>query len=95
MNKVYNRPYEKDPDLLTAVIIEANLDQIFIEREGYTFLDLLSDVGGLSGIGIWMLEIIVKILNYDYMSSYMTSKLYKLKKQENSSQIKVIFKKNP
>ena len=85
MSKKYNRPYEKDPDLLTAIVVEANLDQLFIQREGYTILDLLSDVGGLSGIGIWMLDILVKILNYDYMNSYMTSKLYKLKNQQTVS----------
>ena len=85
MSKAYNRPYEKDPVLQTSIVIEASLDQLFIQREGYTILDLLSDVGGLSGIGIWMLDILVKILNYDYMNSYMASKLYKLKNQQTIS----------
>ena len=85
MGKVYNRPYEKDPDLMTSIVIETNLDQLFIQREGYTILDLLSDVGGLSGIGIWILDILTKILNYDYMNSYMTSKLFKLKNKQSAS----------
>ena len=85
VGKVYNRPYEKDPDLMTSIVIETNLDQLFIQREGYTILDLLSDVGGLSGIGIWILDILTKILNYDYMNSYMTSKLFKLKNRQIDS----------
>ena len=73
------RPYEKDPNLVTSLIIENNLDQLFISRVGYTSLDLMSDVGGLLGVCLGGLAIIAGIINYDFMSNYLATKLYKIK----------------
>ena len=42
-----------------------NLDQIVIERSGYTLLDLLSDVGGLQGILISGISLILSISNHN------------------------------
>ena len=42
-----------------------NLDQIVIERSGYTLLDLLSDVGGLQGILISGISLILSIFNHN------------------------------
>ena len=43
------RPYEKvdRSTVVMAISLERNLDLTVIVREGYTILDLLSDVGGL------------------------------------------------
>ena len=53
-----------------------SLDQTLIERNGYTILDILSDVGGLQGILISGISFFLSILNHNYLSNYLVSKLY-------------------
>ena len=55
-----------------------NLDLTVIQREGYTLLDLLSDVGGLQGILISTFSLLLGIWNHNYMESYIASKVYKV-----------------
>ena len=50
-----------------------------MERDGYTFLDVLSDVGGVSSAIIFVLSSIVSLLNYNHLDSYLASHLYKIK----------------
>ena len=50
-----------------------NLDQILIERTGYTILDILSDVGGILGIFVSGISFILSILNYNYLDNYLVS----------------------
>ena len=52
-------------------------DQTLIERDGYTILDILSDVGGLQGILISIIYYALGILNFNYLDNYLASKLYK------------------
>ena len=54
-----------------------NLDQILIERSGYTVLDILSDVGGLQGIPISGISFILGIFNYNYLENYLVYRLFK------------------
>ena len=54
-----------------------NLDQILIERSGYTVLDILSDVGGLQGILISGISFILGIFNYNYLENYLVYRLFK------------------
>mgnify|MGYP001359323254 FL=1 len=44
------RPYEKDYKAQMDFTVEMNLSQMQIARAGYTFLDWLSDVGGMQGM---------------------------------------------
>ena len=55
-----------------------NLDLTVIQREGYTLLDLLSDVGGLQGILISAFSLLLGCWNHNYMESYIASKVYKV-----------------
>ena len=41
------KTYEKDYDAWMDFTIEMNLDQQVIARTGYTYLDFVSDIGGL------------------------------------------------
>ena len=41
------KTYEKDYDAWMDFTIEMNLDQQVIARTGYTYLDFISDIGGL------------------------------------------------
>ena len=55
-----------------------NLDLSVIQRDGYTLLDLLSDVGGLQGILISAFSLLLGIWNHNYLESYIASKVYKV-----------------
>ena len=45
-------PYEKDLNTQIMITIEREFNVLSIERMAYTTFDMLSDVGGLSGIMI-------------------------------------------
>ena len=47
IEKVQTRTYEKDYDVQMDITVEMNLSVKNVERTGYSFLDLLSDVGGM------------------------------------------------
>ena len=53
------------------------MDQTLIERNGYTFLDILSDLGGLQGILISSVSFLLSILNYNHLNGYLVSQLFK------------------
>ena len=79
MSKLESRPYEYNgPDKIVAVEIQNNLGLTTLFRDGYTFLDVLSDVGGISSALISVLTTIVGFLNYNHLESYMASLLFKL-----------------
>ena len=41
------RSYEKDKHAQIDITIEMDLSELVIARDGYTFLDYLSDIGGM------------------------------------------------
>ena len=41
------RPQEKDLNVQMEVTMEMNLDLAKVSRSGYTFIDVLSDIGGI------------------------------------------------
>ena len=53
------------------------MDQVFIERNGITITDVFADVGGLQSFLISGIQILLYILNYDQLNSYLVSKLFK------------------
>ena len=53
------------------------MDLTLIQRNGYTLLDILSDVGGFQGILISGITFILGILNYNDLDNYLVSKLFK------------------
>lgn len=57
--------------------IQMNLDQTVISRTGYTFLDVLSDVGGLSSIVISALSIIIAVFNHNHFDTFLVTQLFK------------------
>ena len=48
-----------------------------VARDGYTFLDLLADVGGIQGLLISGVAMFMAFWNYNYFDNYMASRLYK------------------
>ena len=65
-----------EKELLLGFSIQMNLDQILIGRTGYTILDVLSDVGGMQGILISGISLLLRILNGNFLDSYLVSKLF-------------------
>ena len=61
-------------------------DLTLIQRNGYTFLDILSDVGGLQGILISAFSILLLAFNYKQLDSYMATKLYKTTAEVGSTE---------
>ena len=73
------KPYEKDEIVQMDITIEMNLNQLVIARDIYTFLDFLSDIGGIQGMLISGVALFMAFWNYNMLENYMVSKLYKLK----------------
>ena len=62
--------------------VEMSLDKVDIERENYSFIDVLSDAGGIQSIFITTFSVIISVVNYRYFDTYMASRLFKLKKED-------------
>ena len=60
-----------------------NLDQKVVARDGYTFLDLLSDIGGMQSILTSFVAYLMGVWNYNYFDNHMVTRLYKLKNKED------------
>ena len=71
------RPYERDPLSVIRISIEHTKDKAVIERVNYTFLDVLSDVGGLSSVIAMVFASILSISNYNSLNEHMINKLYR------------------
>ena len=55
-----------------------NLDLLFVQRDGYTFIDVLSDIGGIEAILISFITFFLSFWNYKHFDSYMVEHLYKI-----------------
>ena len=53
------------------------MDLILIERNGYSILDLLSDIGGLQRALFSGVTIFLSIVNHNQLNDYLSSKLFK------------------
>ena len=79
--------YEKDNDTMMDVTVERNLDLLSISRDGYTILDWISDIGGIQGILISAVGILVGFWNYNFLESFMVTKLFRVEKKDSSNKI--------
>ena len=70
------------------ITVEMNLSVKNVERAGYSFFDLLSDVGGMQGLLISCCGIILGVLNYNNFDNYLASRLYKIKDKPKPSKEK-------
>ena len=52
---------------------EMNRDLIYVQRTGYTILEMLSDVGGVQAIVMSFMAFLVGICNYKHFDTYMAS----------------------
>ena len=72
--------YERsDKSVQLDITIERDLNLLLVSREGYTYLDWISDIGGIQGILISAIAIILSLYNYNHIDNFMASKLYQIK----------------
>ena len=70
-------PYEFPDAIHSAVAIELDLSLNTVERSVYTYVDLLSDVGGIQGIMVSTIALIVSYTSINSFDNYLVQKLYK------------------
>ena len=78
LDKESIRSYEKDSHTQVDITIEMNLNEKIVSRDGYTFLDYLSDIGGMQGLLISGLSYFLAFWNYNYFFNHMVKRLFKL-----------------
>ena len=80
------KPQEKDYNVQMDISIEMNLSQRVVARAGYTFLDYLSDIGGMQGMLISGVAYFLAFWNFNYFDDWMITRLYKMKKRDTELQ---------
>ena len=87
LEKNSNQPYEGGEDFVVMdITIEMNLDQGILARTGYTFLDVLSDVGGIQSLVASAITFWLGAWNYKHFDNFMAAALFKVKREPNASQ---------
>ena len=77
------RPYEYSDDVHTILTYEFDLDMSVINRDTYTSLNLLGDIGGLAE-GVYIIfGFIVVLFNYNTFEDYLVRQLYRRETQKD------------
>ena len=69
--------YEKDYIVQLDITIEMDLDLHIVSRDGYTVLDLFSDIGGIQGMLISFFALMLGYWNKNHEDNFLTQQLYK------------------
>ena len=78
-------PYEYDDNVWVSVSVVMDLNRMNYQRSRYTAFDLLSDVGGISGIFTQIFGIFLAAWNFNVVENFMVSKLFRIKTPSNDS----------
>ena len=70
--------YEKDEVVQLDITFEMDKDLRFVSRDGYTILDLFSDIGGIQGMLISFFAIFMRFWNNKYVENFLAKELYTL-----------------
>ena len=62
--------------------LEMNLDQESLFRNGYTLLDVMSDIGGMQSILVSGLSLAITFFNYRNFDNYLVSRLYRVRDED-------------
>ena len=76
-------PYERFDNTWVSVTLEMDLNVMNYERKVYTIIDMLSDIGGLTGIIATMFGILNATWNYNAFDNFMVSRLFKIRKPKD------------
>ena len=64
IKRMVTMPYEWTDNVWVSISVEMGFDVIAYEREVYTSFELLSDIGGLSGILMTVCGLLMMAWNY-------------------------------
>ena len=70
-------PFKEEKDLVQGVQIDLDANLIVVQRDGYTILDILADVGGIQGLLISAICLFLNFWNYNHLENYLAIKLFK------------------
>ena len=73
-------PYEKFDSTWISVTVEKDLRLTTYARGMYTLFDMLSDIGGLSGIFMTFFGVLAALWNFKTFDNMMVTSLFKVKK---------------
>ena len=59
-----------------------NRDLITVERHRYTFMDVLSDIGGLQALLVSVLKLLLTVWNYKNFEISLASRLYRINSED-------------
>ena len=78
--------------VLFAIQLEIDYDKILIERNGYTIMDFLADIGGLHGTFVIAISLILSILNLNQLENFLISRLYHSSEQTSQQEVHLKLK---
>ena len=64
LNQIGTRPYEYPNNVHTAIAYELDLNLATLDRQVYSVLDLMGDIGGLSEALVFLGSIIIGIIHF-------------------------------
>ena len=71
-------------DIIFQIPFYLDSDRTVIQRDGYTAIDILSDIGGLNGLFATFFTLILSVLNHNHFDSTLASQLYTFKDQKKA-----------
>ena len=72
-------PYEIDNNVWLTLQIEIDMNLMSRLRVTYSTFDLLSDIGGLSGMLFSIFAVFMRLWMHNFADNHMVSNLYKVK----------------
>lgn len=78
IDRLQSFAYEYSDSVHVAVYFEMNLSLTHYERTVYTVLDLLSDIGGLSGMLLSLFSALMGLWNKNLMQNTLAVLLFKV-----------------
>ena len=62
--------------MVVSFTFEMDLDKYVIKRDGYTILDMLSDIGGIQAVLYSFFAVLVSVSSYKNFDNTLASKLF-------------------
>ena len=70
------------------VTVEMDLNLIKTSRDIYTFLDWVSDIGGIQGMLLGLIAFFLSVCwNHNSFDNYMATRLYKMEKPDTDKKV--------
>ena len=95
LKELKNKPYEFEDEAWMQITIEMDLNRMTYSRARYTVLELLAQFGGFIGIFGRIFGNFMAAWNFNALSNYMVTRLYKMRSFDGKSDEKEIdFKRS-